>query len=135
MRYFETRFLEEADKFVSKLDKKSAKKVFYNIDIAEQTNDPKLFKKLKGEIWEFRSQFMGNQNRLLAFWDKTDKVETFVLKPSFWRHTDLLRKTKKFHKKRLTKQNELDKNISTIKNQNNDGKERNKELFTCRNER
>ncbi len=54
-------------------------KVFYNIDLAEKTNDPKLFKKIKGEIWEFRSKYLGNQNRLLAFWDKTDNIETLVL--------------------------------------------------------
>jgi phage-related protein len=47
VKYFETRFLEEADKFISKLDKKTASKVLYNIDLAEQTNDPKLFKKTK----------------------------------------------------------------------------------------
>lgn len=79
MKYFETRFLEEADNFIAGLDKKSAAKILYNIDLAEQTNDPKLFKKLKGEIWEFRSQYFGNQNRLLAFWDKTGKTETLVL--------------------------------------------------------
>ena len=79
MKYFETRFLEEADNFIAGLDKKSAAKILYNIDIAEQTNDPKLFKKLKGEIWEFRSQYFGNQNRLLAFWDKTGKTEPLVL--------------------------------------------------------
>ena len=79
MRYFVTRFLEEADEFVEKLDQKSANKVFYNIDLAEQTNDPKLFKKLQGEIWEFRSKYMGNQNRLLAFWDKTEQTDTLVL--------------------------------------------------------
>jgi phage-related protein len=79
VKYFETRFLEEADKFISKLDRKSANKVLYNIDLAEQTNDPKLFKKLKGEIWEFRSQYLGNQNRLLAFWDKTESTKTLVL--------------------------------------------------------
>ncbi len=79
MRYFETRFLKEADEFVAKLDKKSAKKVFYNIDLAEQTNDPKLFKKLNKEIWEFRSLYLGNQNRLLAFWDKTEPTATLVL--------------------------------------------------------
>ncbi|MBK9213838.1 MAG: type II toxin-antitoxin system RelE/ParE family toxin [Saprospiraceae bacterium] len=79
MRYFETRFLKEADEFVAKLDKKSAKKVFYNIDLAEQTNDPKLFKKLNKEIWEFRSLYLGNQNRLLAFWDKTEPTSTLVL--------------------------------------------------------
>ena len=79
VRYFETRFLEEADEFIAKLDFKSARKVFYNIDLAEQTNDSKLFKKLQGEIWEFRSSYLGKQNRLLAFWDKTDKTETLVL--------------------------------------------------------
>lgn len=42
MRYFQTRFLEEADKFIAGLDLKSARKVFYNIDLAEQTNDPKI---------------------------------------------------------------------------------------------
>jgi hypothetical protein len=46
LKYFETRFLEEADKFISKLDAKSIAKVLYNVDIAEQTNDPKLFKKI-----------------------------------------------------------------------------------------
>lgn len=79
MRYFETRFLEGADAFIEQLDKKSVKKLFYNIDLAEQTNDPKLFKKLQGEIWEFRSKYLGNQNRLLAFWDKTETTETLVL--------------------------------------------------------
>ncbi|MEX8546896.1 MAG: type II toxin-antitoxin system RelE/ParE family toxin [Mucilaginibacter sp.] len=79
MKYFETRFLEKANGFLAKLDKKLARKVFYNIDLAEQTNDPQLFKKLKNEIWEFRSQYFGNQNRLLAFWDKTEPIETLVL--------------------------------------------------------
>ena len=78
MKYFETRFLEEVDKFMSKLDAKSVAKVLYNLDIAEQTNDPKLFKKLQGDIWEFRTKFLGNQIRLLAFWDKTDVNETLV---------------------------------------------------------
>jgi hypothetical protein len=66
VRNFVTRFLQQADEFVSQLDQKSANKVFYNIDLAEQTNDQKLFKKLKGEIWEFRSKYLGNQNRLLV---------------------------------------------------------------------
>lgn len=56
MHYFQTIFLDEADKFIAGLDAKTAKKVFYNIDLAEQTNDPKLFKKLQSDIWEFRAQ-------------------------------------------------------------------------------
>lgn len=79
MRYFETKFLEEAALFVSELDQKTIKKIFYNIDLAEQTNDPKLFKKLHNEIWEFRTKYAGLQIRLLAFWDKTDNKETLVL--------------------------------------------------------
>ncbi|HVY73555.1 MAG TPA: type II toxin-antitoxin system RelE/ParE family toxin [Puia sp.] len=77
-RYFETRFLEEAARFVDELDSKAIKKVLYHIDLAEQTNDPKLFKKLQGEIWEFRTSFAGLQIRLLAFWDKTDRMKTLV---------------------------------------------------------
>lgn len=79
MRYFETKFLEEADKFISKLDSKSIAKVLYNVDMAEQTNDPKLFKKLQSDIWELRTKFLGKQIRLLAFWDKTSANETLVL--------------------------------------------------------
>lgn len=78
MKYFETQFLEEAEKFIAKLDRKTISKVLYTIDIAEQTNDPKLFKKLKNDIWEFRTKFGGLQIRLLAFWDKTDNKNTLV---------------------------------------------------------
>ncbi|HEY0354885.1 MAG TPA: type II toxin-antitoxin system RelE/ParE family toxin [Flavisolibacter sp.] len=79
MRYFETRFLGEANNFLAGLDKKSAAKVIYNIDLAEQTNDPKLFKKITNEIWEFRTRYLDNQIRLLAFWDKTDKKQALVI--------------------------------------------------------
>jgi phage-related protein len=79
MKYFETRFLEEADKFIAGLDSKTVKKIFYNIDLAEQTNDPKILKKLQNDIWEFRTKFSGLQIRLLAFWDKTDNKETLVV--------------------------------------------------------
>ena len=78
MQRFQTRFLEEADKFISELDSKTARKVLYNIDLAEQSNDPKLFKKLQNDIWEFRTQYAGLQIRLLAFWDKTDETDTLV---------------------------------------------------------
>ena len=60
------------------LNAKSVAKVLYNIEFAEQTNDPKLFKKLQNDIWEFRTKYSGIQIRLLAFWDKTDATETLV---------------------------------------------------------
>lgn len=79
MRYFETKFLDEADEFIAKLDQKTVRKIIYNIDLAEQTNDPRLFKKLQNDIWEFRTKYAGLQIRLLAFWDKTDNKETLVI--------------------------------------------------------
>ncbi|PQA94695.1 addiction module toxin RelE [Chryseobacterium shigense] len=79
MRYFNTLFLEDTVVFLSGLDQKSAAKIIYNIDLAEQTNDPRLFKKLSGEIWEFRIRYLGKQYRLLAFWDKRDKETTLVI--------------------------------------------------------
>ncbi len=79
MRYFETRFMNEAEEFIAQLDSKTAKKIFYNIDLADQTNDPKFFKKLQYDIWEFRTKFAGLQIRLLAFWDKSDNKETLVI--------------------------------------------------------
>ncbi|MCX8491415.1 MAG: type II toxin-antitoxin system RelE/ParE family toxin [Cyclobacteriaceae bacterium] len=79
MRYFDTRFLEEADNFIADLKPKTVKKILYNIDLAEQTNDPRLFKKLQKDIWEFRTKYEGLQIRFLAFWDKTDNKETLVM--------------------------------------------------------
>jgi len=79
VKYFETRFMEEANKFIAELDPKTIRKIFYNIDLAEQTNDPKLFKKLQNEIWELRTKFGEIQIRLLAFWDKKDNKETLVI--------------------------------------------------------
>lgn len=76
---FRDEVLKEAREFLASLDPKSAAKVIYNIDLAEQTNDPKLFKKLQEEIWEFRTRYMGKQIRLLAFWDKTANKETLVV--------------------------------------------------------
>lgn len=76
---FEVVFLEQAIDFMSKLDAKAKKKIYYNLDKAKLENDPKLFKKLTDDIWEFRTLYQGIQYRLFAFWDKTDKTETLVL--------------------------------------------------------
>ena len=79
MQYFQTRFLEQANEFIAGLDPKAARKLFYNIDLAEQTNDPRLFKKLKDDIWELRVRYGSIQIRLLAFWDKSDSKSTLVI--------------------------------------------------------
>lgn len=71
--------MEEANEFIAKLDPKIVKKIFYNIDLAEQTNDSKLFKKLQNDIWKFRTKFARLQIRLLAFWDKSNNIKTLVI--------------------------------------------------------
>ena len=76
---FEILFLEEARLFLKGLDEKTKAKILYNIDKAKVLNDPKLFKKLTNDIWEFRTKYNGLQYRLLAFWDKTERTETLVI--------------------------------------------------------
>jgi phage-related protein len=76
---FTTVFLEEVDEFFSELDDKIKAKILFNIDKAEQTNDPRLFKKLTGDIWEMRSKYENLQYRLLAFWDKRNNKDILVV--------------------------------------------------------
>lgn len=79
MQYFHTLFLEEAEKFLATLSPKVIRKVIYNVELAEKTNDPRLFKKLRDDIWEFRTNYSGECVRLLAFWDKTNGRNTLVV--------------------------------------------------------
>ncbi len=76
---FEVIFLEQAIEFLENMDSKSRSKIYYNIDKAKLINDPKLFKKLDDEIWEFRTKYNRLQYRLFAFWDKTERTETLVI--------------------------------------------------------
>ena len=76
---FQVQFLEEATEFLDSLDEKSRDKIIYNIQKARLSNDKELFKKLKDEIWEFRTLFNKNHYRLFAFWDKTGITETVVI--------------------------------------------------------
>ena len=61
MPKFRTIFLENVIEFFDELDEKARDKIIFNIDKAEQTNDPRLFKKLTNEIWEFRTQYSNLQ--------------------------------------------------------------------------
>ena len=56
---FETRLLKKAFEFVERQNLKTRKKILQNIRRAEQQSDPKFFKKLTSEIWEFRILFSG----------------------------------------------------------------------------
>ncbi len=57
---FQVQFLEEAAEFIDSLDEKARDKVIYNIQKAKFSDDKKLFKKLKNEIWEFRTLYNRN---------------------------------------------------------------------------
>jgi phage-related protein len=79
MRKFRTIFLEEILDFFEGLNDKTRIKILFNIDKAQQLNDPQLFKKLTSEIWEFRTKYENQQYRLLAFWDTRDNQDTLVI--------------------------------------------------------
>ncbi len=105
IRYFKTEFFQEVREFFKSIDKKAVDKIFWNLDIAERTNDPRLFKKLNSEIWEFRTEYRGIQYRLLAFWDKTNASETLVIATH-----GIIKKTDKMPTKEIEKADKLRKN-------------------------
>ena len=95
---FQVRFLEDAARFLDNLDEKARDKIIYNIYKARVSNDKELFRKLKGEIWEFRTLFNKTHYRLFAFWDKSEKRDSVVISTH-----GLIKKTDK------TPQGELEK--------------------------
>jgi phage-related protein len=101
---FEVLFLEPAKVFLDDLDDKSREKVLFNIWKSRETNDPELFKKLSGEIWEFRTRFKGKQIRLMAFWDKVDGSKTLVIATH-----GFFKKTQKTPKNEIEKADQLRK--------------------------
>jgi len=78
-KLFDIVFLDETFKFLSNLEKKHYEKIIFNIRKAQTRHDPELFKKLKDEIWEFRTFYQGLHYRLFAFWDKTNSGNTLVI--------------------------------------------------------
>jgi phage-related protein len=101
---FEIVLLDEVWELLDNLEEKTKTKIIYNIDKAKYVNDPELFKKLEDEIWEFRTKYRRLHYRLLSFWDKTDKTETFVVATH-----GIIKKTSKVPK------NEIDKAKSIMK--------------------
>jgi len=95
---FNVEFLEEAIEFLDGLDEKSREKIIYNIYKARVVIDKKLFKKLTGETWEFRTLYNKKYYRLFAFWDKTDKTETVVVSTH-----GIVKKTDKVPKSQIDK--------------------------------
>lgn len=76
---FKIELLDEVVQFLDKLDEKSRDKIIYNLTKARFSTDMEFFKKLKGEIWEFRTLYNKSYFRLLAFWDKSAEIQTIVV--------------------------------------------------------
>jgi phage-related protein len=76
---FEIELLEDAREFLFRIDEKARLKILFNIDKSKKFNDPKVFKKLDNDIWEFRTEYKKLQHRLLAFWDKRNYKNTLVI--------------------------------------------------------
>lgn len=76
---FSVEFLEPVLEFLESLDQKTKEKVLYNIWKSRSVNDNDLFKKLDGEIWEFRTLYKKQYLRLFAFWDKSNNKDTIVI--------------------------------------------------------
>lgn len=76
---FKIKLLEEVVQFLDKLDEKSRDKIIYNLTKSRFSTDMELFKKLKGEIWEFRTLYNKSHFRLLAFWDRNAEIQTIVV--------------------------------------------------------
>lgn len=108
---FDVIFLEEAIEFIAKLDSKTRNKIIFNIDKSKVANDPKLFKKLKGEIWEFWTRYKGIQYRLFAFWDKTNNTETLVISTH-----GIIKKVSKVPKSEMDKSERIRKDYFKNKN-------------------
>lgn len=63
----------------SQIRHEKSEKVILNVDKQKKKTDNELFKKLKGEIWGFRTLFNKTHYLIFVFWDIKDKEQTLVL--------------------------------------------------------
>jgi len=113
MKKFEVLFLTEAREFLLKLDVKTRDKLIFNIDKAKIKVDKGLFKKLKGEIWEFRTLYNKTYYRIFAFWDKEDNQNTLVLTTH-----GIIKKTDKTPEKEIEKAEKIRLKYFELKKRN-----------------
>lgn len=114
MNNFNVIFLTEAREFLVTIDEKSRDKIIFNIDKAKIKNNNELFKKLKGEIWEFRTLYNKTYYRIFAFWDKTEKIKTLVLATH-----GIIKKTGKTPEKEIEKADNIRLRYFELKNKRN----------------
>ncbi|MDD2576585.1 MAG: type II toxin-antitoxin system RelE/ParE family toxin [Bacteroidales bacterium] len=99
---FDVVYSEEAKSFLHRIDEKTRIKILENIDKATKLIDPKLFKKLNSDIWEFRTLYNNKKYRILAFWDKENKKKTLVIATH-----GFIKKTSKVPQKEIDKANQI----------------------------
>jgi phage-related protein len=116
LKKFEVIFLTEARDFLFEIDQKSRDKIIFNIDKAKIKNDKKLFKKLKDDIWEFRTLYNKTYYRVFAFWDKEDKQETLALATH-----GIIKKTDKIPEKEIEKAKQIRQQYFELKNEIQNG--------------
>ena len=75
-----------------------------------------MFKKLKGEIWEFRTLFNKTHFRVFAFWDKEDNQQTLVLATH-----GIIKKTGKTPEKEIEKAEQIRLKYFELKIRSNNG--------------
>lgn len=119
MKRFEIIFLTEVREFLQRIDESSQEKIIFNIDKAKIKQDNNLFKKLEGEIWEFRALYNKVYYRLFSFWDKEDKNETLVVATH-----GIIKKTKKVPKKEIEKAERIRLQYFELKNKIKNGNKR-----------
>jgi phage-related protein len=101
-KLFDIIFLDECFEFLSLLERKHYEKILFNIRKAQTRHDAELFKKLKEEIWEFRTLYQGINYRLLSFWDKTNSENTLVVSTH-----GIIKKTSKMPESEIEKAKQL----------------------------
>ena len=68
---FKVILYRDAQNFLTRLDEKTRNKILQTFD---------TFKKLADtDIWEFRTYFNKQRYRVLAFWDKTQPIDTLII--------------------------------------------------------
>lgn len=77
---FKVILYRDAQNFLTRLDEKTRNKILQTFDRASFLLDPETFKKLADtDIWEFRTYFNKQRYRVLAFWDKTQPIDTLII--------------------------------------------------------
>lgn len=117
MLRFDVIFLEEARDFLLNLDEKSRDKIIFNIDKSKIKTDKELFKKLRDEIWEFRTLFNKTHFLIFAFWDRDEEQETLVLATH-----GIIKKTDKTPKREIDKAEQIRLRYFELKKKKNDNK-------------